>query len=60
MTVELRVDQLLLCSWFNGYGRICRATFAPRELQPAPVRSPVWLKAIARLSARWPVVATPI
>ena len=58
MTVQDEVEDLLLCMWVSPTGRICRQTYAPRELQYAEASELVAVTAIKRLACRWVVAAT--
>lgn len=54
MAIKFATDELLLCVWVDASGRTQRATFAPDQLVPD---GHVWVRALARLTTRWPVVA---
>ena len=57
MTVQSRVEQLVLCVWMDETGRVHRQTFSPRELEAPPDQQMIWVRALARLSARWKAAA---
>lgn len=57
MSVHLPVGPLLLCTWFEGDGRMKRGTFSPSELEAPFSSAPIWVKAIMTLSSRCKLVA---
>lgn len=59
MTVEVEVDDLLLCSWVGPTGKVWRQTYSARQLQRADESLElVAVTAIKRLAMRWSVAAT--
>ena len=57
MSVRFHVHDLLLCAWTDAAGRTRRATYSADQLELVAANPILWVRVLARLSSRWPVVA---
>jgi uncharacterized protein YodC (DUF2158 family) len=60
MAVKFTIGDLVLCVWSDAAGRTRRGTFSRQQLHVVGDRELLYVRVLARLASRFPVVAAAI